>query len=97
MSSSSQDQQPTVSGPIPSQLHLTQQMTTHWPQFKASRQRYAGTLFEEQRMLHMPQKHKATVQDSTLCMEMNALEEQADNTKASDLHWKPLSCQRSSK
>ena len=43
-------------------------------------------------MLHMPQKHKATVPDSTLRMEMNALgEEQADNAKARELHWKPLS------
>ena len=81
MSSSSQDQQPTVSGPIQSQLHLTQQMTTYWPQFKVSRQRYAGTLFEEQSMLHMPQKHKDTVQDSTLCMEMNALESKLTMTK----------------
>ena len=89
MSSSSQDQQPTVSGPIQSQLHLTQQMTTYWPQFKVSRQRYAGTLFEEQSMLHMPQKHKDTVQDSTLCMEMNALE-QADNNTARKLHARAL-------
>ena len=42
-------------------------------------------------MLHMPQKHKATVPDSTLRMEMKALEEQADNDKARELHWKPLS------
>ena len=42
-------------------------------------------------MLHMPQKHKAIVQDSTLRMEMNALEEQAENAKARELHWKPLS------
>ncbi len=42
-------------------------------------------------MLHMPQKRKATVPDSTLRMEMNDLEEQADNAKARDLHWKPLS------
>jgi hypothetical protein len=41
-------------------------------------------------MLHMPQKHKAMVPDSTLRMEMNALE-QADNSKACELHWKPLS------
>jgi hypothetical protein len=33
------------------------------------------------------QKHKATVPDSALCMEMNALEAQADNAKAHDLHW----------
>ena len=65
-SSTSQDLQPTASGPIPSQLRLTQQLIAHWPQFKALRQRYAGTRFEEQRMLHMPQKHKATVPDSTL-------------------------------
>ena len=34
-------------------------------------QRFAGTRFEEQRQLHMPQKHKATEQDSTLQVEMN--------------------------
>ena len=39
----------------------------------------------------MPQKYKATVPDSALGMEMNALEEQADNNKASELYWKPLS------
>jgi hypothetical protein len=38
----------------------------------------------------MPQKHKATVPDSALAMEMNALEEQAENAKARKLHWKPL-------
>jgi hypothetical protein len=35
-----------------------------------------------QRQLHLPQKHKATVADSTLRVEMNGLEEQADNAKA---------------
>ena len=55
------------------------------------RQRYAGTRFEEQRQLHLPQKHKATVLDSTLRVEMNNLEEQADNTKARELFWKLLS------
>jgi hypothetical protein len=82
VSSTSQDLHPTVSGPIPSQRCLTQQLIAHWPQFKALRQRYAGTLFEEQLMLHLPQKHKATVPDSTLRVEMKALEEQADITKA---------------
>ena len=52
---------------------------------------YTGTRFEEQRQLHLPQKHKATVPDSTLLVEMNGLEEQAYNNKASDLSWKPLS------
>ncbi len=74
VSSTSQDQQPTASGPIPSQWRLTQQLITHWPQFKALRQRYAGMRFEEQLMLHMPQKHKSTVPDSTLRMEMKGLE-----------------------
>ena len=37
--------------------------------------RYAGTRFEEQRQLHLPQNHKATVADSTLRVEMNGLEE----------------------
>jgi hypothetical protein len=35
VSSTSQDLQPPVSGPIPSQQRLTQQLITHWPQFKA--------------------------------------------------------------
>ena len=84
-------QQPTASGAIPSQRRLTQQLTAHWPQFKSLRQRFTGAWFEEQHQLYMPQKHKATVPDSALCMEMNDLEEQADNSKARDLHWKPLS------
>ena len=42
-------------------------------------------------MPHLPQKHKATVPDSTLRVEMKALEEQADNAKARELHCKPLS------
>jgi hypothetical protein len=47
--------------------------------------------FEEQRQLQLPQKHKAMVPESTLRVEMNGLEEQADNAKARDLFWKPLS------
>ena len=54
-------------------------------------QRSAGTQFEEQRQLHLPQKHKATVPKSTLRVEMKVLEEQADNAKARDLYCKPLS------
>jgi hypothetical protein len=91
-SSSSQDQKPTRRpSPIPSQRRLTQQITQHWPQFKALRQHYASTRFEEQRQLHLPQKHKATVPESILRVEMNALEEQTDNAHARDLYWKPLS------
>ena len=40
--------------------------------------------------LGLPQKHKATVPESSLRVEINALEEQADNAKARDLYWKPL-------
>jgi hypothetical protein len=90
VSSSSQDQQPTRPRPIPSQRRLTQQLTKEWPQYKALRQRYAGTRFEEQRQLHLPQKHKDTVLESTPRVEMSGLEEQADNAKAGDLYWKPL-------
>jgi hypothetical protein len=68
----------------------TEQLTKHWAPFKALRQRYAGTRFEEQRQLHRPQKHKATVQDSALRVEMLNLEEQADNAKARELYWKPM-------
>ena len=59
-SSSSQDQQPNRPTPIPTQRRLTQQLTKHWAPFKALRQRYANTLVDEQRQLHLPQKHKAT-------------------------------------
>jgi hypothetical protein len=55
------------------------------------RQHYTSTQFEEQRQLHLPQKYKATVPESSLRLEINALEEQADNDKACDLYWKPLS------
>jgi hypothetical protein len=41
--------------------------------------------------LHLPQEHKATEQDSSLRVEKRGLEEQADNAKARDLYWKPLS------
>ena len=68
-----------------------QQLTKEWPQYKALRKRYAGTRIEEQRQLHLPQKHKATVQESSLHVEMNTLEEQANNNKTSNLYWKPLS------
>jgi len=34
---------------------------------------------------------KATAQDSALRVEMSALEDQADDGKARELHWKPLS------
>jgi hypothetical protein len=85
-SSSSQDQQPTRRpSPVPSQRRITQQLTKHWPQFKALRQYYASTRFEEQRQLQLPQKHKATVPESSLRVEMNALEEQAENAKAREL------------
>jgi len=53
-SSSSQDQPPNQPTPIPTQRCVTQQISTHWPQFKALRQRYAGTRFEERRQLHLP-------------------------------------------
>ena len=76
---------------IPTQRSVTEQLTKHWAPFKVLRQRYAGTRLEEQRQLHLPQKHKATVQDSALRVEMLNLEEQADNTKARELFWKPLS------
>ena len=88
MSPSSQDQQSTRPSPIQSQHSLTQQITKHWPQFRALHQHYDGTRFEEQSQLHLPQKHKATATESTLVVEMNGLEEQANNTKALNLYWK---------
>ena len=78
--------------PILSQRRLTQQLTMEeWPQYKALRQCSAGTRFEEHCQLHLPQKHKPAVPDSTLRIALNWLEEQADNAQASDLYWKPLS------
>ena len=91
-SSISQDQQAQQApkAVIPTQRRVTEQLTKHWAPFKALRQRYAGTRFEEQRQLHLPQKHKATVQDSALRVEMLNLEDQADNAKARELYWKPM-------
>jgi hypothetical protein len=61
-SSSSQDQQAQQppKSVIPTQRRVTEQLTKNWAPFKALRQHYAGTRFEEQRQLHLPQKHKAT-------------------------------------
>ena len=89
-SSSSQDQQPPKPT-IPTQKRVTQQLSTHWAPFKALRQSYAGSRFEQQLQLHLPQKHKATEQDSALRVEMTGLEEQTDNAKPRELWWKPLS------
>jgi hypothetical protein len=82
---------PEVRHPYPAPCHGAEQLTKNWAPFKALRQHYGGTRFSEQRQLHLPQKHKATVADSTLRVEMNGLEEQADNAKARELFWKPLS------
>ena len=91
-SSSSQDQQPPKPT-IPTQKRVTQQLSTHWAPFKALRQSYAGSRFVQQLQLHLPQKHKATEQDSALRVEMSGLEDQADNAAAKprELWWKPLS------
>ena len=76
---------------IPTQKRVTHQLSTHWAPFKALRQSYAGSRFEQQLRLHLPQKHKATEQDSALRVEMTGLEDQADNAKLRELGWKPLS------
>jgi hypothetical protein len=55
-SSSSQDQQPNRPTPIPTQRRLTQQLAKHWGPFKALRQRFANTRFDEQRQLHQPRR-----------------------------------------
>jgi hypothetical protein len=92
-SSSTQDQlsQHLPKSDIPTQRRVTEQLTKNWAPFKVLRQRNGGTRFSEQRQLHLPQKHKATVADSTLRVEMSGLEDQADNAKARELFWKPLS------
>ena len=92
-SSNSQDKQlqHLPKSVIPTQRRVTEQLTKNWAPFKVLRQRYADTRCEEQRQLHLPQKHKATVAGSTQRVEMNGLEEQADNAKARELFWKPLS------
>ena len=62
-----------------------------WPLYHDALPANDGTRLEEQRQLHLPRNHKATVPVSTLRVEMNNLEEQADNAKARELFWKPLS------
>jgi hypothetical protein len=85
-SSSSQDQQSQhlPKSVIPNQHCVTEQITKNWAPFKVLCQHYAGTRFEEQRQLHLPQKHKAAIADSTLRVEMNGLEEQTDNDKCNN-------------
>jgi hypothetical protein len=46
---------------------------------------------QEHHQLHLPQKHKDTVPESSMRLEMNTLEEQADNNKTNKLYWSPLS------
>ena len=84
-------QQPIRPRPILLQHSLTQQLTKQWPQFKALCQHFVGTRFEEHHQLHLSQKHKDTVLDSNVHVEINGLEEQADNYKTCDLYWKALS------
>jgi hypothetical protein len=79
-----------VLGPAVINTH-THTLTKNWSPFKALCQHCDCTRFEEQSQLHLSQKHKATVADSTLRVEMNALEEQVDNVKDRDLYLKPLS------
>jgi len=59
-------------------------------QVLASHQHYASMCFEEQLQLHLPQNHKVTVPESSLHVEMNTLEEQADKDKSSYFYWKTL-------
>jgi hypothetical protein len=89
-SSTSQDQQSQhlTKSVIPTQRRVTEQLTKNWAPSKVLRQHHGGTRFSEQRELHLHQKHKATVADSTLRVEMNGLEEQANNAKARELFWK---------
>ena len=55
-SSTSQDQQAQQppKSVTPTQRRVTEQLTKNWAPFKALRQHYAGTRFEEQRQLHLP-------------------------------------------
>jgi hypothetical protein len=68
-SSSSQDQQ-TQQPPksvIPTQRRVTEQLTKNWAPFEALCQQYAGTRFEEQRQLHLPQTRRAAGAWSSTC------------------------------
>ena len=62
---------PEVRHPYPASCHGAAHQELVALQGKVLRQRYAGTRFDDQRQLHLPQKHKATASDSTLRVEMN--------------------------
>ena len=85
VSSNSQDQQSQhlPKSVILTQQRVTEQLTKNWAPFKVLRERYSGTRFSEQRQLHLPQKHKATVADSTLRVEMNGRSKQTTPRPAS--------------
>ena len=64
-----------ISSPLgPAPFHRNTVSRSSSPSNGPLRQHYTGTRFEEHRQLHLPQKHKATVPESTLRVKMNGLE-----------------------
>ena len=72
--SAQQDDSSPKPAEIPSQHRISLQLIEEWKPFKDLRQRFANTRRMEQLQLHAPQKITATVADSALRVEMEALE-----------------------
>ena len=72
--SAQQDDSSQKPAEIPSQHRVSLQLIKEWQPFKDLRQHFANTRRMEQLQLHAPQKITATVADSALRVEMEALE-----------------------
>ena len=68
----------------------TAHSSQEWQPFKDLRQRFANTRRMEQLHLHAPQKITATVADSALRVEMEALEPEQEGAPARFLWYKPM-------
>ena len=78
------------SAEIPSQHRVSLQLIEEWQPFKDLRQRFANTRRMEQLQLHAPQKITATVAESALRVEMEALEPEQEGAPARSLWYKPM-------
>jgi hypothetical protein len=80
--SAQQDDSSPKSAEIPSQHRVSLQLIQEWQPFKDLRQHFANNRRMEQLQLHAPQKITATVADSALRVEMQALEPEHEGARS---------------
>jgi len=77
---------------IPSQLKVTKQILLHWQPFRDLKLKYTGSRHAEQLSLRSQQSIVATVEESVLGTEMDALESQEEDDPKRILYFKSMSC-----